>query len=177
MVRRLFAGEGWIRTIGSAILNMLRKTGLSETDQCTTERSWTGSGVPRAFVKAQSRSAAEEPMVCGLFAGGGSLVRTRLGILRVYKKGAKPLKRGQTIDIHIILTFFPERKTKFLKKDQYPSKLSIMQLTSGDFRHKSARRVRTRYGTLNCTAARHYLQRASARSVRRQYLIACAPDH
>src|SRR6516225_4231178 len=52
-----------------------------------------------------------------------------------------------------------------------------MQLTSGDFRHKSARRVRTRYGTLNCTAARHYLQRASARSVRRQYLIACAPDH
>src|SRR6516164_6654609 len=72
---------------------------------------------------------------------------------------------------------FPERKTKFLKKDQYPSKLSIIQLTFGDFRHKSARRVRTRYGTLNCTAARHYLQRASARSVRRQYLIACAPDH
>src|SRR6516162_8456331 len=118
-----------------------------------------------------------EPIVRRLTAGGGSLVRTRLGILRVYKKGAKPLKRGQTIDIHIILTFFPERKTKFLKKDQYPSKLSIMQLTSGDFRHKSARRVRTRYGTLNCTAARHYLQRASARSVRRQYLIACAPDH
>ena len=27
----------WIRTCGSAILVMLRKTGLSETDQCTTE--------------------------------------------------------------------------------------------------------------------------------------------
>ena len=26
MVCRLFAGEGWIRTIGSAILNMLSKT-------------------------------------------------------------------------------------------------------------------------------------------------------
>src|SRR6516164_5117093 len=76
MVRRLFAGEGWIRTIGSAILNMLRKTGLSETDQCTTERSWTGSGVSRAFVKAQSRSAAEEPMVCGLFAGGNGIRTT-----------------------------------------------------------------------------------------------------
>src|SRR6516162_4866678 len=91
-------------------------------------------------------------------------------------RGARA-KQKCPIDIHIILTFFPERKTKFLKKDQYPSKLSIIQLTSGDFRHKSARRVRTRYGTLNCTAARHYLQRASARSVRRQYLIACAPDH
>ena len=34
---------------------------------------------------------------CRLCAGGGSLVRTRLGILRVYKKGAKPFKRGRTI--------------------------------------------------------------------------------
>jgi hypothetical protein len=33
---RLAAGEEWIRTFGSAILIMLRKTGLSETDQCMT---------------------------------------------------------------------------------------------------------------------------------------------
>jgi hypothetical protein len=56
-------------------------------------------------------------------------VRTRLGILRVYKKGAKPLKRGQTIDIYIILMFCPREKDEFLKKDRYPRKLSIMQLT------------------------------------------------
>ena len=36
MVCRLTAGEEWIRTCGSAILLMLRKTGLSETDQCMT---------------------------------------------------------------------------------------------------------------------------------------------
>jgi hypothetical protein len=36
-VRRLFAGGEWIRTSGSAILIMLRKTGLAETDRCTTE--------------------------------------------------------------------------------------------------------------------------------------------
>ena len=52
----------------------------------------------------------QEPKVCGLSAGGGSLVRTRLGILRVYKKGAKPLKRGQTIDIYITLMLFPETR-------------------------------------------------------------------
>ena len=38
MVRRLFAGGEWIRTCSSAILIMLRKTGLSKTDQCTTEQ-------------------------------------------------------------------------------------------------------------------------------------------
>ena len=43
-------------------------------------------------------------------------MRTRLGILRVYKKGAKPLKRGQTIDIDIMLMFFPREKDEFLKK-------------------------------------------------------------
>ena len=88
-------------------------------------------------------------------------MRTRLGILRVYKKGAKPLKRGQTDRYLHNFDVFPREKDEFLKKDRYPSRLSIMQLTSSDFRHKSARRVRTRHGTLDCTAPRHYLQRAS----------------
>jgi len=53
---RLAAGEEWIRTLRSAILIMLRKTGLFETGQCTTEQgvAW-GSGVARAFVKATGR--------------------------------------------------------------------------------------------------------------------------
>jgi hypothetical protein len=36
--RRLAAGGKWIRTFGSAILIVLLKTALSETDQCTTEQ-------------------------------------------------------------------------------------------------------------------------------------------
>ena len=57
MVCRLTAGEEWIRTLRSAILIMLRKTGLFETGQCTTEQgvAW-GSGVARAFVKATGSS-------------------------------------------------------------------------------------------------------------------------
>src|SRR6202035_81832 len=34
----LSAGGRWIRTVGPAILIMLRKTGLAETDRCTTEQ-------------------------------------------------------------------------------------------------------------------------------------------
>src|SRR6516165_12734504 len=131
------------------------------------------AALPRRRAPAAQRSGCPDRR---LDMGGGR-GRTVAGPLPINAQDIFIINPRQTIDIHIILTFFPERKTKFLKKDQYPSKLSIMQLTSGDFRHKSARRVRTRYGTLNCTAARHYLQRASARSVRRQYLIACAPDH
>ena len=54
--RGLSTGEEWIRTLRSAILIMLRKTGLFETGQCTTEQgvAW-GSGVARAFVKATGR--------------------------------------------------------------------------------------------------------------------------
>src|SRR6516164_7556483 len=35
---RLAGGAVWIQTCGSAILVILRKTGLCETDQCTTEQ-------------------------------------------------------------------------------------------------------------------------------------------
>ena len=50
--RKFADGEEWIRTIGSAILIMLRKTGLSETDQCTTEQ---GVGRVPAYPALSSR--------------------------------------------------------------------------------------------------------------------------
>ena len=67
MVRGLSAGGVWFRTCGSAILVMLRKTGLSETDQCTTEQGLgriLSSRPPVDSNSVTSGPAEVDPVLC-----------------------------------------------------------------------------------------------------------------